>query len=90
MKAVSESSVNEIDCSIDSKFNDINDQLKDIKENFTKSVHDIVNESISKVRDSIIKALREENFKLQMKCENLEGKLFKLQKASNKQRPIYQ
>ena len=41
LKASSESSsVNEIKHSIDSKFNDINDQLKD-KENFTKSLHDI-------------------------------------------------
>ena len=85
LKAGSESSVNEIKHSIDSKFNDINDQLKDIKENFTKSVHDIVTESISKVKNSIIEALREENIKLQTKCKNLEAKLFELQKASNKQ-----
>ena len=85
LKAGSESSVNEIKHSIDSKFNDINDQLKDIKENFTKSVHDIVTESISKLKNSIIEALREENIKLQTKCKNLEAKLFELQKASNKQ-----
>ena len=84
LKAGSESSVNEIKHSIDSKFNDINDQLKDIKENFTKSVHDIVTESISKVKNSIIEALREENIKLQTKCKNLEAKSFELQKASNK------
>ena len=36
LKARCESSVNEIKHSIDSKFNYINDQLKDIKENFTK------------------------------------------------------
>ena len=85
LKAGFESSVNEIKHSIDSKFNDINDQLKDINENFTKSVHDIVTESISKAKDSIIKALREETIKLQTKCKNLEAKLIKLQKASNKQ-----
>ena len=79
LKAGFESSVNEIKCSVDSKFNVIHDQLKDIKENLTKSVHDIVPESISKVKDSIIKALRVENFKLQMKCKNLEPKLIKLQ-----------
>ena len=84
LKAGFESSVNEIKHSIDSKFN-INDQLKDINENFTKSVHDIVTESISKAKDSIIKALREETIKLQTKCKNLEAKLIKLQKASNKQ-----
>ena len=84
VKAGLESSVNETKCSIDSKNNNINDQLKDIKENFTKSA--LVTESISKVKDSIIEALiREANLKLQMKCENLEAKLFELQKASNKQ-----
>ena len=55
--------------------------MKDSKENFTKSVLDIVTESISMVKKSIIEAFREENFKLQMKCENLEAKLFELQKA---------
>ena len=54
-------------------------------ENFTKSVHDIVTESISKVKDSIIEALREENIKLHTKCKNLESNLFELQKVSNKQ-----
>ena len=62
-----ESSVNLNKCSINSKFNDINNQLKDIKKNFKKSVLDIVTESISKVKDSIIEAQRKENFKLQMK-----------------------
>ena len=62
-----ESSVNLNKFSINSKFNDINNQLKDIKKNFKKSVLDIVTESISKVKDSIIEAQRKENFKLQMK-----------------------
>ena len=62
--------------------------MKDTKENFTKSVHDIVTESISKVKDSIIKALREENIKLHTKCENLEAKLIELQKASIKKASI--
>ena len=62
-----EFSVNLNKCSINSKFNDINNQLKDIKKNFKKSVLDIVTESISKVKDSVIEAQRKENFKLQMK-----------------------
>ena len=62
-----ESSVNLSKFSINSKFNDINNQLKDIKKNFKKSVLDIVTESVSKVKDSIIEAQRKENFKLQMK-----------------------
>ena len=47
LKAGFESSVNEIKHSISNEFSDLNDQLKDIKENFTRSVHDIVIESIS-------------------------------------------
>ena len=50
LKAGFESSVNEIKCSIDRKFNYIDDQLKDTKDNFTKSVHDMVTESISKIK----------------------------------------
>ena len=76
-----ESSVNLNKCSINSKFNDINNQLKDIKKNFKKSVLDIVTESISKAKDSIIEAQRKENFN----SKNLEAKLFELQKASSKQ-----
>ena len=59
--------------------------MKDIKESFTKSVHDIITESISKVKDSITEALKEEDIKLQTKFENLGAKLFELQKVSNKQ-----
>ena len=50
LKAGFEFSVNEIKCSINGKFNYIDDQLKDIKDNFTKSVHDMVTESISKIK----------------------------------------
>ena len=49
--------------------------------NFTNSVHDVVTESLLKLKDSILKVLREKYFKPQMKYENLEGKLFELQKA---------
>ena len=84
LRAGFHSSVNEIKCSIDSKFNYINVQFEDIKENFTKPVHDTVTESISKVRDSITEALKEENFKPKVKCINLEAKLLELQKSLNK------
>ena len=47
LKAGFESSVNEIKQSISNEFSDLNDQSKDIKEDFTRSVHDIVIESIS-------------------------------------------
>ena len=36
-----------------------------------QSVHDTVTESISKVRDSITEALKEENFKPKVKCKTL-------------------
>ena len=65
LKSVSESLINQVNASIDGKFSEINLQLKDIKENFASTVNDIVTESILKVKDSIIEALREENIKLQ-------------------------
>ena len=37
------------------------------------------------MKDSTIDALKEENIKLHKKCENLETRLFDLEKASNKQ-----
>ena len=37
------------------------------------------------MKDSTIEALKEENIKLHKKCENLETRLFDLEKASNKQ-----
>ena len=38
--------------------------MKDIKESFASTVNDIVVESILKVKNSIIKTLKEENIKL--------------------------
>ena len=85
LKSGFESSMNQFKVSIDSKFREINLQLKDIKESFASTVNDIVKETILKVKDSIIKALKEENIELQKNCENLEARLFDLKKASNKQ-----
>ena len=84
LKSGSESSINHIKASNDGKFSEIIKD-KDIKENFASTVNYIVTESILKVKESIIKALKEENNKLQKKCENLEARLFDLEKASNKQ-----
>ena len=58
-----ESSMNQVKVSIDDIFGEINLQLKDIKENFACTVNDIVTESILKVKDFIIKALKEENIR---------------------------
>ena len=68
-----ESSVNQVKVSIDGKISEINLQLKDIKENFASTLNYIVTESILKVKDSIVKALKEEIIRLQKKCENLEA-----------------
>ena len=58
-----ESSMNQVKVSIDDIFGEINLQLKDIKENFACTVNDIVTESILKVKDFIITALKEENIR---------------------------
>ena len=56
--------INQLKIGIDSKFKEINLQMKDIKESFASTVNDIVVESILKVKNSIIKTLKEENIKL--------------------------
>ena len=79
LKSGSESLINQVKVSIDGKFSEINLQLI-----FASTANHIVTESILKVKDSIIKALKEENINLPKKCENLEARLFDLEKASNK------
>ena len=56
--------INQLKIGIDGKFKEINLQMKDIKESFASTVNDIVVESILKVKNSIIKTLKEENNKL--------------------------
>ena len=48
--------------SIDQKFNNINSQLDQIEGNTQKNITDVVNESTMSIKDSIIDALKEENF----------------------------
>ena len=72
--------INQLKIGIDGKFKEINLQMKDIKESFASTVNDIVVESILKVKNSIIKTLKEENIKLKI----LEARLFDSEKASNK------
>ena len=48
--------------SIDQKFNNINSQLDQIEGNTQKNITDVVNESTVNIKDSIIDALKEENF----------------------------
>ena len=56
--------INQLKIGIDGKFKEINLQMKDIKESFASTVNDIVVESILKVKNPIIKMLKEENIKL--------------------------
>ena len=53
--------------SMNEKFQNINWQLFNIKYDLTKTMEDIVNDSLSKVKDAIIKELRAENLKRQQK-----------------------
>ena len=54
--------------SIDTKFDVISNRLNTIEENFEKHVNDVItkelNESVMSIKDSIIDALKEENFRL--------------------------
>ena len=66
------------DCraSIDTKFDVITNCLNAIEENFQIHINDIItkepNESVASIKDSIIDALKEENFWLQQKVQHLE------------------
>ena len=70
---------------MDEKFQNIISQLVNIKYDLTKAMEDIVNDSLSKVKDAIIKGLRAENLKLQQKVESLESRISKLETDCNKQ-----
>ena len=70
---------------MDEKFQKIISQLVNIKYDLTKAMEDIVNDSLSKVKDAIIKGLRAENLKLQQKVESLESRISKLETDCNKQ-----
>ena len=51
--------------SMDQRFENINSQMINIKHDFTKTMEDIVTDSLSKVKDSINEGLRAEYLKLQ-------------------------
>ena len=54
---------------MDHKLEKINSQLVNIKYYLTKNMEDIVNDSLSKIKDAIIQGLRAVNLKLQQKVE---------------------
>ena len=74
--------------SIDTNFDVISNRLNATEENFQRYVNDIIakklNESVMSIKDSIIDALKEENFRLQQKVQHLEKKLSDIEIAENK------
>ena len=60
---------------ISNKFNDINGKLVTIKSGFKENLDDLVAESLSKIKDTIIEVLREENSLLHQKIEKLESQI---------------
>ena len=46
---------------VNDKLNNVNDQLVTIKSSFKENLDDLVADGLSKIKDSIIEALREEN-----------------------------
>ena len=63
----------------------MNDKLVTIKSGFKENLDDLVAEGLSKVKDSIIEALREENSLLHQKIEKLESRISVLETDLNKQ-----
>ena len=64
--------------SIDTKFDVLSNRLNAIEQNFQRHVNDIItkelNESVMSIKDSLIDALKKENFRLQQKVQDLEKK----------------
>ena len=68
-----------------SKFSRINTQLIMIKQNLNVNMEDLVPESLSKMKDPIIKALRENNVKIHQRGENQENRISVLESDLNEQ-----
>ena len=68
-------SLDSLKLDINDKFNNINDKLVTIKSGFKENLDDLVAESLSKIKDSIIEVLREENSLLHQKIEKLESQI---------------
>ena len=64
--------------SIDTKFDVLSNRLNAIEQNFQRHVNDIItkelNESVMSIKDSLIDALKKENFRQQQKVQHLEKK----------------
>ena len=68
-------SLDSLKLDINDKFNNINDKLVTIKSGFKENLDDLVAESLSKIKDSIIEVLREENSLLHQKIEKLDSQI---------------
>ena len=71
----------------------ISNHLNANEENFQTHVNDIItkelNESVMSNKDSIIDALKEENFRLQQKVQDLENKVSDYEIPEKKNRTIH-
>ena len=78
-------SLDSLKLDINDKLNNMNDKLVTIKSGFKENLDDLVAESLSKIKNSIIEALREENSLLYQKTEKLESRISVLETDLNKQ-----
>ena len=82
------SSLADFKASIDTKFDVISNHLNAIEENFQRHINGKIakqlNESVMSIKDSIIDALKEENFRLQQKVQHLKNKLSDIEIVENK------
>ena len=78
-------SLDSLTLDINDKLNNMNDKLVTIKSGFKENLDDLVAESLSKIKNSIIEALREENSLLYQKIEKLESRISVLETDLNKQ-----
>ena len=64
-------SLDSLKLDITDKYTNINDKLVTIKSGFKENLDYLVAESLSKIKDSIIEALHEENFSVIFQCWKL-------------------
>ena len=78
-------SLDNLKLDISDTFYNINDNLVTIKSGFKENLDDLVAESLSKIKDSIVEAFREENSLLHQKIEKLESRISVLAADMNNQ-----
>ena len=77
-------SLDSLKLDINKKLKNINDKLVTIKSGFKENLDDLKAESLSKIEDSIIKPLCQENSSLHQKIEKLESHISVLETDLNK------